>query len=91
MNPESNHPLGLLPNDESDQRLADCVHPANWQNPTPQDRYDLVIIGGGPAGLVAAASAAGIGARTALIERNLLGGDCLNVGCVPSKARRCGR
>lgn len=86
MNPEIHHPLGLLPSDESDLRLADLVHPSDWQNPTPKGRYDLVIIGGGPAGLVAAASAAGIGARTALIERHLLGGDCLNVGCVPSKA-----
>ena len=86
MNGESLPPWGLLPNDESDRRLAELVHPSNWQNPTPRERYDLVIVGGGPAGLVAAASAAGIGARTALIERHLLGGDCLNVGCVPSKA-----
>jgi pyruvate/2-oxoglutarate dehydrogenase complex dihydrolipoamide dehydrogenase (E3) component len=43
-------------------------------------------VGGGTAGLVSAAGAAGLGARVALIERHLLGGDCLNVGCVPSKA-----
>ena len=43
------------------------------------------MIGGGTAGLVSAAGAAGLGAKVALIERNLLGGDCLNVGCVPSK------
>ncbi len=48
--------------------------------------YDFVVIGGGTAGLVSAFGAAGLGARVALIERDRLGGDCLNVGCVPSKA-----
>ncbi len=67
------------------QRLAN-VRPIDWQNPTPADRYHLVVIGGGPAGLVAAKGAAGLGARVALVENHLLGGDCLNVGCVPSKA-----
>jgi pyruvate/2-oxoglutarate dehydrogenase complex dihydrolipoamide dehydrogenase (E3) component len=47
--------------------------------------YNLVVIGAGTAGLVTAAGAAGLGAKVALIERYLLGGDCLNVGCVPSK------
>ena len=51
----------------------------------PAKKYNLVVIGGGTAGLVSAAGAAGLGAKVALIERNLLGGDCLNVGCVPSK------
>lgn len=51
-----------------------------------RDTFDLVVIGGGPGGLVAAFGAAGLGARVALVERGLLGGDCLNVGCVPSKA-----
>jgi pyruvate/2-oxoglutarate dehydrogenase complex dihydrolipoamide dehydrogenase (E3) component len=66
--------------------LLDNAHPADWTNPTPASRYDLVVLGGGPAGLVCAAGAAGLGARVALVERHLLGGDCLNVGCVPSKA-----
>jgi pyruvate/2-oxoglutarate dehydrogenase complex dihydrolipoamide dehydrogenase (E3) component len=48
--------------------------------------YDLVVIGGGTAGLVTAFGAAGLGARVALAERARLGGDCLNTGCVPSKA-----
>jgi pyruvate/2-oxoglutarate dehydrogenase complex dihydrolipoamide dehydrogenase (E3) component len=54
--------------------------------------YQLVVIGGGTAGLVSAVGAAQLGARVALIEKNLLGGDCLNYGCVPSKGLiRAGR
>jgi pyruvate/2-oxoglutarate dehydrogenase complex dihydrolipoamide dehydrogenase (E3) component len=48
--------------------------------------YDLVAVGGGTAGLVAAAGAAYLGASPALVEKHLLGGDCLWTGCVPSKA-----
>src|SRR6266545_5146210 len=48
--------------------------------------YNAVVIGAGTAGLVTAAGTAGLGGRVALIERNLMGGDCLNFGCVPSKA-----
>lgn len=61
------------------------VFPPGHRSPTPADRYNLVVIGAGTAGLVAAAGAAGLGARVALVERRALGGDCLNVGCVPSK------
>jgi pyruvate/2-oxoglutarate dehydrogenase complex dihydrolipoamide dehydrogenase (E3) component len=78
--------LNLQPDDEHNRLLAENVHPPMWQNPTPDGRYNLVVIGGGTAGLVAAAGAAGMGAKVALIERQLMGGDCLNVGCVPSKA-----
>lgn len=72
--------------DSHDERLASLVRPAEWANPVPAGRYDLVVIGAGPAGLVAAAGAAGLGAKVALIERHSMGGDCLNHGCVPSKA-----
>ena len=48
--------------------------------------YNVVVVGAGTAGLVTAAGTAGLGGRVALIERNLMGGDCLNFGCVPSKA-----
>src|SRR6266404_2864642 len=75
----------VLPRDEYDGRLVANVHPPDWVNPEPAPRYNLVVIGAGTAGLVTAAGAAGLGARVALIERYLLGGDCLNVGCVPSK------
>jgi pyruvate/2-oxoglutarate dehydrogenase complex dihydrolipoamide dehydrogenase (E3) component len=76
----------LHPWDEHNRRLQGQVHPSDWVNPTPSGRYNLVVIGGGTAGLVTAAGAAGLGAKVALIERHLLGGDCLNIGCVPSKA-----
>ncbi len=75
----------MQPADEHNRRLLEQVHPEHWRNPAPTGRYHLVVIGGGTAGLVSAAGAAGLGARVALIERQLLGGDCLNVGCVPSK------
>ncbi|MEW6320522.1 MAG: mercuric reductase [Acidobacteriota bacterium] len=77
---------GILAADDHDRRLVDHVHPSGWVNPVPASRYNLVVIGGGTAGLVSAAGAAGLGARVALVERRLLGGDCLNYGCVPSKA-----
>lgn len=76
----------LEPWDTHNRRLHAHVAPADWKNPTPSGRYNLVVVGGGTAGLVTAAGAAGLGAKVALIERHLLGGDCLNVGCVPSKA-----
>ena len=76
----------LQPYDSHNQKLASHVHPIDWVNPTPSGRYNLVVIGAGTAGLVTAAGAAGLGAKVALIERHLMGGDCLNVGCVPSKA-----
>ncbi|HVS55992.1 MAG TPA: mercuric reductase, partial [Casimicrobiaceae bacterium] len=62
------------------------ARPAPWRNPKPVGRYNLVVIGGGPAGLVAARAAASMGAKVALVERALLGGGCVNVGCIPSKA-----
>src|SRR5436189_1364519 len=79
-------PLTLLPDDEHNRALVQNVHPRDWANPTPAPRYNLVVIGAGTAGLISAAGAAGLGARVALVERGLMGGDCLNVGCVPSKA-----
>jgi len=75
----------MLVNDAHDKRLIENCHPSKRINPTPAEKYNLVVIGGGTAGLVSAAGAVGLGAKVALIERNLLGGDCLNVGCVPSK------
>ena len=79
-------PVQLLPLDEHNLALRANSAPPGWHNPSPTGRYNLVVIGGGTAGLVAAAGAAGLGARVALVERTLLGGDCLTTGCVPSKA-----
>jgi pyruvate/2-oxoglutarate dehydrogenase complex dihydrolipoamide dehydrogenase (E3) component len=76
----------LRPADDHNQRLVEQVHPADWVNPTPAERYNMVVVGAGSAGLVTAAGAAGMGAKVALVERHLMGGDCLNYGCVPSKA-----
>jgi pyruvate/2-oxoglutarate dehydrogenase complex dihydrolipoamide dehydrogenase (E3) component len=75
----------ISPWDRHNQELAANVHPPDWVNPEPSGRYNLVVVGAGTAGLVTAAGAAGLGARVALVERHLMGGDCLNVGCVPSK------
>lgn len=77
----------LQPLDEYNQSLMSHVHPVDWVNPSPAANYDLVVIGAGTAGLVVAAGAAGLGLglKVALIEKSLMGGDCLNIGCVPSK------
>jgi pyruvate/2-oxoglutarate dehydrogenase complex dihydrolipoamide dehydrogenase (E3) component len=76
----------LDPWDEHNRALVENVRPPQWENPKPAGRYNLVVIGAGTAGLVSAAGAAALGAKVALVERHLMGGDCLNYGCVPSKA-----
>lgn len=82
----------VWPLDEHNQNWLSLVRPPDWKNPEPRPRYNLLVVGAGPAGLVAAAAAAGLGAKVALVEKQLMGGDCLNVGCVPSKALlRCAR
>ncbi len=82
----------ILPDDAHNQTLVSNTHPPDWVNPEPASRYNLVIIGAGTAGLVTATGAAGLGAKVALIEKSMMGGDCLIVGCVPSKGLlRCAR
>ncbi|MCI0402940.1 MAG: mercuric reductase [Acidobacteria bacterium] len=76
----------VRPDDQHNRTLLANVHPPDWTNPTPSARYNLLVLGAGTAGLVSAAGAAGLGAKVALVERHFLGGDCLNYGCVPSKA-----
>lgn len=76
----------FLPADSHNQELKENVFPDDWKNPSPNGKYNLVVVGGGTAGLICASGAAGLGGKVALIERQALGGDCLNVGCVPSKA-----
>lgn len=84
MNTSTSH--GMLPDTEDNRLLAANVSPAGWENPEPAGRYNMVVVGAGTAGLVCAAGAAALGGKVALIERGFMGGDCLNVGCVPSKA-----
>jgi pyruvate/2-oxoglutarate dehydrogenase complex dihydrolipoamide dehydrogenase (E3) component len=76
----------LLADDPHDRRVIENCHPPAHVNPTPTGKYNLVAIGAGAAGLVSAGGAGALGAKAAIIERALMGGDCLNVGCVPSKA-----
>lgn len=77
----------MYPGSHFDEEWRSLVFPADYTNPTPDaDGYNLLVIGAGPAGLIVAIAAAGLGAKVALVERHAMGGDCLNVGCVPSKA-----
>ena len=76
----------LLPQSEHDQKLLSRVHPRQWKNPEPAHCYNLVVIGAGTAGLVCAAGGAALGGRVALVEHRMMGGDCLNWGCIPSKS-----
>jgi pyruvate/2-oxoglutarate dehydrogenase complex dihydrolipoamide dehydrogenase (E3) component len=71
---------------DSEDDLLRRVRPPDWKNPEPRNPYDLIVIGAGPAGLMAAELAAGQGRRVALIERDRLGGNSLNAGSIPSKA-----
>eukprot|EP00927_Polykrikos_kofoidii_P084889 TRINITY_DN907_c0_g1_i1.p1 TRINITY_DN907_c0_g1~~TRINITY_DN907_c0_g1_i1.p1 ORF type:complete len:557 (+),score=102.17 TRINITY_DN907_c0_g1_i1:81-1673(+) len=92
--PAGGEHVGVWPMDEHNVKLLDAVHPRGWKNPNPGEdvTYDLVAIGAGAAGLTCAKQSARRGARSALVEMHLAGGDCLNVGCVPSKALlRCAR
>jgi pyruvate/2-oxoglutarate dehydrogenase complex dihydrolipoamide dehydrogenase (E3) component len=85
MNEATSHPITVEPMDEHNEKLVRNVHPPRWISPTPKPKYHLVAIGAGSGGLISSAIAASLGAKAALIEQHLLGGDCLNVGCVPSK------
>ncbi|MEO8849558.1 MAG: mercuric reductase [Casimicrobiaceae bacterium] len=68
-----------------DRDLCNNVRPPGWRNPVAHGPYRVLVIGAGPAGLAAARTAAALGATVALVERDLVGGVCLNYGCVPSK------
>ena len=79
--------LGLFP--LIAKKLVDSIRSRkilkNWDRPKTFDR-DVIVIGAGSGGLVAALIAATVKAKVTLIEKNKMGGDCLNTGCVPSKA-----
>ena len=74
------------PGVDFDVQAWQLLSPTDYVNPQPQSAYHLVVVGAGPAGLISAIGAAGLGAKVALVERHRMGGDCLNVGCMPSKS-----
>eukprot|EP00571_Detonula_confervacea_P015868 CAMPEP_0172301046 /NCGR_PEP_ID=MMETSP1058-20130122/3016_1 /TAXON_ID=83371 /ORGANISM="Detonula confervacea, Strain CCMP 353" /LENGTH=572 /DNA_ID=CAMNT_0013011035 /DNA_START=60 /DNA_END=1778 /DNA_ORIENTATION=+ len=84
--------LSIWPLDENNVELLNEVRHRNYVNPTPLNMYDLVVIGAGAGGLVSSRQAARRGAKSCMVSAELAGGDCLNSGCVPSKALlRCAK
>lgn len=73
-------------NDEFTEKLIQEVFPSNWKNPKPAEMYDLLVLGGGPGGMQSTTIARSLGAKVAIVEKTHLGGECLNAGCIPSKA-----
>jgi pyruvate/2-oxoglutarate dehydrogenase complex dihydrolipoamide dehydrogenase (E3) component len=84
--PARERAISKAPDDAAERERLGHVHPADWQNPIPAACYDLLVVGGGTTGIVAAQAAAALGKKVALVERRLLGGNCLNIGCIPSKS-----
>jgi len=84
--PDDAYSVQIHPMDEFNKEMLGNARPPGWQNPTPEGRYNLVVIGAGTAGIISALGAAGLGAKVAIVEKYLVGGDCLYAGCVPSKA-----
>ncbi len=76
----------IAPFDAPNRQTIAQGHPSDWQSLHPKDVYELVVIGGGPAGLSASLVAASAGHTVAMVERNLTGGTCVNFGCTPSKS-----
>ncbi|KAG7369729.1 dihydrolipoyl dehydrogenase [Nitzschia inconspicua] len=87
---EAREKLDIWPLDEYNCKLLNEVHPRNYVSNANKKEgsfvYDLIAIGSGAGGLVSSKQSARRGAKSAMITERLAGGDCLNVGCVPSKA-----
>jgi pyruvate/2-oxoglutarate dehydrogenase complex dihydrolipoamide dehydrogenase (E3) component len=79
-------PKSTKSTDLHEAELLRRVRPDDWTNPAPRQLYDLVVVGGGPAGLAAAEWAMRLGLRVAIVERYRLGGDSLHTGTIPSKS-----
>lgn len=84
--PNEAYPVQVHPMDAHNKEMLSNARPPFWPQPIPQGPYNLVVIGAGTAGIISALGAAGLGAKVAIIEKYLVGGDCLYAGCVPSKA-----
>lgn len=72
--------------DKHNAELLDSVRPIRWEDPEQEPIYNMVCIGAGAGGIITAIGVAGAGGKSAICEKNMMGGDCLNTGCVPSKA-----
>jgi len=83
---EAKERLQVWPLDAYNAELLNEVHPRGFESQEPYEEYDLIAIGAGAGGLVSSKQSARRGAKSAMISEHLAGGDCLNVGCVPSKA-----
>lgn len=84
---QARNELEIWPLDDANAELLNEVHPREYQSPNePLPVYDLIAIGAGAGGLVSSKQSGRRGAKSAMISERLAGGDCLNVGCVPSKA-----
>jgi len=77
--------VDVAPVDKHNIKLVENVHPPDYVNPQPADHYDLVVMGAGVAGLLSVIMGKALGKRCVMIEKHYMGGDCLNVGCFPSK------
>eukprot|EP00037_Helgoeca_nana_P000536 m.22136 g.22136 ORF g.22136 m.22136 type:complete len:587 (+) comp10655_c0_seq1:59-1819(+) len=75
----------VFPMDASNTTLVNHVHPPDYKNAPPAEKYDLVVVGAGVAGLLSVIMGKALGKKCVMIERHYMGGDCLNVGCFPSK------
>lgn len=86
---EAREELGIWPLDEHNVKLLNEVHPRAFvteMKDAPHPEYDLIAVGSGAGGLVSSKQTGRRGGKSAMISEHLAGGDCLNVGCVPSKA-----
>ncbi|EMC43893.1 dihydrolipoyl dehydrogenase, partial [Streptococcus mutans] len=65
--------------------LGESAAPAAQKTPLADDEYDMIVVGGGPAGYYAAIRGAQLGGKVAIVEKSEFGGTCLNKGCIPTK------